>query len=295
MRNISTCLWFDDNAEEAVAFYTSVFKNSRVGATSHYGESGAQASGRPEGSVMTIAFELEGQEFLALNGGPQFTFSPAISQFVSCDSEKEIDNLFEKLSDGGFVLMELEKYSFSKKFAFVNDKFGASWQLNLSPREQKITPFLMFVGHQYGKAEEAVNFYVEQFENSKIISIERWGAEDDEPQGMVKHAIFSIAGQEFMALDSAKPHPFTFSMATSFILHCENQKEVDRFWKDLSNGGEPGQCGWLMDKYGVSWQVVPAALEDWLKEDDEKTEQVMKALMEMTKLDIATLEKAHAR
>jgi predicted 3-demethylubiquinone-9 3-methyltransferase (glyoxalase superfamily) len=160
MKNITPCLWFDDKAEEAAKFYVSIIKNSKMGGITRYGEGGAQASGRPAGTVMTVEFKLNGQKFLALNGGPQFTFSPAIS----------------------------------------------------------------------------------------------------------------------------------------FVLNCETQKEIDTLWDKLSEGGEKEVCGWLKDKYGVSWQIVPAVLGKMLQNKDvRKTERVMKALLQMTKLDIKTLQRAYGK
>jgi predicted 3-demethylubiquinone-9 3-methyltransferase (glyoxalase superfamily) len=157
MQKITPCLWFDENAEEAVAFYTSLFKNSKITSIARYGEAGAGASGRPKGTVMTIIFELDGQEFMALNGGPHFTFSPAISLMVN----------------------------------------------------------------------------------------------------------------------------------------CETQAEIDEFWEKLSEGGGKEQCGWLRDKYGVSWQIVPTVLGEMIQDKDaEKSERVMKALLQMNKIDTETLRKA---
>jgi predicted 3-demethylubiquinone-9 3-methyltransferase (glyoxalase superfamily) len=119
MQKITPFLWFDDNAEEAAKFYTSIFRNSRIVNVARYGEAGSKSSGRPKGSVMTVAFELEGQPFVALNGGPVFTFSPAISLFVNCETQKEIDELWEKLTDGG---EEVE-------CGWLKDKYGVSWQI----------------------------------------------------------------------------------------------------------------------------------------------------------------------
>jgi len=158
MQKITPCLWFDDKVEEAVNFYVSTFKNSKVGSIARYGEAGAKVSGRPKGSVMTVTFELEGQEFLALNGGPHFKFSEAIS----------------------------------------------------------------------------------------------------------------------------------------FIVNCETQEEIDKMWEKLSEGGEKGQCGWLKDKYGLSWQIVPPVLGEMLQDKNSpKSERVMKAMLQMHKLDIKTLRQAY--
>jgi predicted 3-demethylubiquinone-9 3-methyltransferase (glyoxalase superfamily) len=119
MQRITPCLWFDDNAEAAVKFYTSIFKNSKVTAVTHYGEAGSKASGRPKGSVLTIAFQLDGQEFVALNGGPHFTFSPAVSFIANCATQAEIDELWERLGAGGTI----------EQCGWLRDKFGVSWQV----------------------------------------------------------------------------------------------------------------------------------------------------------------------
>jgi predicted 3-demethylubiquinone-9 3-methyltransferase (glyoxalase superfamily) len=119
MPKIVPCLWFDDNAEEAVKFYTSIFENSRIKAVTHYGQAGSRASGRPVGTVMTVAFQLDGQELLALNGGPHFTFSPAISLVARCKTQKEIDDLWKKLSRGGRI----------EQCGWLKDRFGVSWQV----------------------------------------------------------------------------------------------------------------------------------------------------------------------
>ena len=297
MQKITPCLWFDDNIEEAVKFYTSIFKNSKIGATVLYGEASAKASGRPKGTVMTIDFEIEGYKFLGLNGGPVFKFTPAASISVNSDSAEEIDELYAKLSEGGGVLMELDKYPFSDKYGWVNDKFGLSWQLNLSKREQKIAPYLMYTGDQFGKAEEAVNFYVSLFKNSKVEDIIKHGEDSIDHPGTVAHAAFLLNGQEFMALDSNGPHGFGFTPAVSFMVNCEDQSEIDSFWKGLSaSGGEEGQCGWVTDKFGVSWQVVPAQLQEMVTTTDAaKTEKIMSEIMKMKKLDVKVLQEAASR
>jgi predicted 3-demethylubiquinone-9 3-methyltransferase (glyoxalase superfamily) len=245
---------------------------------------------------MSATFLLDGLEFIALNGGPQFKFSPATSFFVECETRGEVDEAWKKLSKGGTVLMELAAYPFSEKFGWVQDKFGVSWQLNLAGRKQTITPFLMFVGEQHGKAEEAMSFHISLFKNSSITRIERYGAGEAEAEGTVKHARFALNGQQFMAMDSGRKHPFTFTPAISFFVSCETQKEIDYFWEKLSAGGEKDRCGWLKDKFGVSWQIVPPILGEFLNdEDEEKSERVMKAMLEMDKLDIKALRRAYQR
>ena len=295
VQKISPFLWFDNQAEEAVNFYTSAFKNSKVKILTHYGKEGAKASGMKEGTVMTAAFQIEGQDFVAINGGPVFKITPVISFFVSCETSQEIDVLWQKLSDGGNVLMELNKYPFSEKYGWVQDKFGVSWQLILPGRKQKIAPCLMFAGTQHRKAEEAIHFYISVFINSDIIQLERYKAGEG-PEGAVVHARFTLNGQEFIAMDSHMDLSMDFNPAISLVVNCETQEEVDYYWEKLSDGGYEGaqQCGWLQDKYGVSWQIVPSALGELLGDPDPvKSGRVMQAMLQMKKIDIKALQKAY--
>src|SRR3989454_5068384 len=157
---------------------------------------------------------------------------------------------------------------------------------------QKITPFLWFDD----KAEEAANFYVSIFKNSKMGNISRYGEEAAKVSGRAKGSVMTVAfqldGQEFLALNGGPL--FKFSEAISFIVNCKTQEEVDELWKKLSDGGEEGPCGWLKDKYGLSWQIVPTVLGEMLQDKDvEKSERVMKALLQMNKIDIKTLKQAY--
>jgi predicted 3-demethylubiquinone-9 3-methyltransferase (glyoxalase superfamily) len=154
--------------------------------------------------------------------------------------------------------------------------------------EQRITPFLWFDDN----AEEAMNFYVSIFPNSKVLGVTRYGETGPGPKGTVMTANFQLDGQEFVALNGGPM--FKFTEAISFVVNCETQEEVDRYWdKLLAGGGKPQQCGWLKDKFGLSWQIVPKILPELLKdENSEKTQRVMKAMMEMVKLDITGLKRA---
>jgi predicted 3-demethylubiquinone-9 3-methyltransferase (glyoxalase superfamily) len=153
---------------------------------------------------------------------------------------------------------------------------------------QKITPFLWFDD----KAEEAMNFYLSIFKNSKPGSISRYGDAGPGPKGSVMVAAFQIEGQEFIALNGGPK--FTFTPAISFVVNCESQKEVDELWEKLSEGGRPDRCGWLQDKFGLSWQIVPTVLSQMLRDKDaEKSRRVMKAMLQMSKIDIAALEQAY--
>ena len=153
---------------------------------------------------------------------------------------------------------------------------------------QKITPFLWF-DHQ---AEEAADFYTSIFKNSKILNISRYGEGGPGPEGTVMTVAFQLNGQEFTALNGGPI--FKFTEAISFFVHCETQEEVDELWEKLSEGGEEAQCGWLKDKYGVSWQIVPAALMEMLQDKDpEKSKRVMEAMLQMRRIDIKALRRAY--
>ena len=155
---------------------------------------------------------------------------------------------------------------------------------------QKITPFLWFDG----KAEEAMIFYTSIFRNSKVGRVTRYGEAGPGPKGTVMSATFQIEGQEFMALNGGPQ--FTFSPAISFFVHCETQEEVDELWEKLSEGGEKHRCGWLKDKYGLSWQIIPNALGQMLGDrDPEKSKRVMQAMLQMDKIDIQGLKQAYER
>ncbi|MGH7409633.1 MAG: VOC family protein [Candidatus Methylomirabilis sp.] len=155
---------------------------------------------------------------------------------------------------------------------------------------QKITPFLWFDNN----AEEAINFYLSIFKNSKIVNMTRYGEAGPGPKGTVMTATFQLDGQEFVALNGGPQ--FTFSPAISFFVRCETQQEIDELWEKLSAGGEKNKCGWLRDKYGLSWQIVPPVLIEMLNDKDaEKSQRVMKAMLQMDKIDIGTLKQAYAQ
>jgi predicted 3-demethylubiquinone-9 3-methyltransferase (glyoxalase superfamily) len=290
MHRIVPCLWFNNEAGEAVNLYSSCFANSKTLNTSRYSE----GSPRPKGTVMTVAFQLAGQEFTALNGGPEFKFSQAVSFFVGCETAAELDDLWHKLSAGGSVMMELGKYPFAERYGWLQDRFGVSWQLMLGRQEQKIEPALLFVGEQYGRADEALSYYASVFPGSRIKTISRYAAGQGQPQSAVAHAVVSLSGQDFVVTESAMSHQFAFNEAISFVVNCETQDEVDLFWRRLTERGQEVQCGWLKDRFGVSWQVVPTILGVLLADPDPvKAGRVMQAMLPMKKIDIAGLKRAY--
>ncbi len=290
MQKTAPCFWFDTQSVEASEFYVSMFENSKIECIAYYPEGGQM----PTGSVLSVRFTLCNQEFNAINGGPIFEITPAISLTIHCDSAQEVDTIWEELSEGGTVLMELGEYPFCEKFGWVRDKFGVSWQVGLFPNEQKIVPCFMFVGQQHGRAEEAVKYYCQVFENSKVESIELYHGSDIEPDGTVVQAKFEFSNQKFTAMDSAWEHKFTFTEGLSFYIYCNTQAEIDYFWEKLTDGGEESQCGWLKDKFGVSWQIVNEDFEKLISnENPKKAQRVMDELFKMKKIDMQKLLEAY--
>lgn len=276
---IYPCLWFDGKAKEAADFYCSNFQSSKITAA----------------TPMVVTFESSGQKFICLNGGPQFKCNPSISFFYICETEDEINSIWNEFLKHGSILMPLNKYPWSEKYGWVQDKYGVSWQFSFGKIKevgQKITPCLMFVGEQYGRAEEAIYHYSSIFKNSKVDGILRYG-DDESPdkEGAVKHAQFSLSGQKFMVMESNHNHNFMFNEAISLVVDCETQEEIDYYWNKLTEDGKESMCGWLSDKFGVSWQVIPTILGE-LMGDPEKAPRVMQSFMSMKKFDIQKLKQA---
>lgn len=290
MQKISPHLWFNKEAKEAAAFYASVFPNSAV-------TSVTTLEGTPSGTVDLVSFQVLGSSFLAISAGPFFTLNPSISFLVSCRAAEEVEEYWQKLASGGKPLMELGEYPFSKKYGWIQDRFGVSWQLMQMPENAPssgIVPTLMFIGKNAGKAEEAMNFYLSIFPHARIEHIDRYGeGETLDAPGTIRHAGFVLADLPFAIMDSAYAHNFALNEAVSFIIHCENQAEIDYYWEKLSAVPEAEQCGWLKDKYGVSWQVTPTIMDEMLRtSDQERRARVTQAFLQMKKFDIATLQKA---
>lgn len=291
MEKITPHLWFDNNAEEAAKFYTSIFKDSKL-------KNVTTLHNTPSGTVEIFTVEVLGQEFTLISAGPLFKFNPSVSFLVACSTKEEVDGLWKKLSEGGTALMDLGEYPFSEKYGWMQDKYGLSWQIMFMGDHKvkhRIIPTLMFVGKQYGKAEEAINFYSSVFGNARVGDILRYSkGEEPDKEGTVKHASFMLEDQDFAAMDSAREHNFAFNEAISFMVHCNTQKEIDYYWEKLSAYPEAEQCGWLKDKYGLSWQIVPNIMDEMLKDSDEnKIARVTEAFLQMKKLDIAKLKEVY--
>jgi len=293
VRKIKPCIWFDHEAEEAARFYASVFRDATVGNVSRYDKASAAASGQPEGSALTVEFEIAGTPFLGLNGGPIFKPNPSVSFLVLCDTREEVDGIWEQLSEGGTPMMPLGEYPFSGHYGWMADRYGVSWQIMLgdegAPVRERVTPTLMFTGDVAGRAEEAMGLYASIFPEGRVGDIVRYPAGTEaETEGTVMHGAVSLAGQGFFAMDSARPHDFAFSEGVSFIVNCADQDEVDHFWEKLTaDGGEESMCGWLKDRYGVSWQIIPEELPKLIKNPN-----AMRAMLEMRKINVSALRAA---
>ncbi len=292
-------LWFDKEAKEAAQFYTALFENSKVTNTS-------VIKNTPSGDCDIVSFELGGQPFMAISAGPYFKPTPAISFMVNFDPSKDkeaaqhLDNAWTKLSDGGKILMDIGEYPFSKRYGWIQDRYGFSWQLILTNPEGEERPFiiptLLFVSDAGKIAEEATDYYLTIFKHARrgALSLYQKGMGPN-TEGAIMFTDFTLEGQWFAAMDGiSRIHAFTFNEAVSFMVNCEEQAEIDYYWKALSAVPESEQCGWLKDKYGVSWQIVPRAMNEMMTSDDrDATDRVTRAFLAMKKFDIATLQAAY--
>jgi predicted 3-demethylubiquinone-9 3-methyltransferase (glyoxalase superfamily) len=291
MPRITPHLWFDDQAVEAARFYAATFPDSRVTDVTTIRDT-------PSGDTDIVSFELCGQPFQAISAGPLFRFNPSVSFFVTCDTADEVDAAWERLSDGGNVLMPLGAYPFSPRYGWVEDRYGLSWQLaqaDAADVTQRITPMLMYVGEVCGQAEEAMGLYTSVFPDARIDEVMRYGPDDGpNAEGSVQYAGFVLDGQRFAAMDSALDHGVGFNEAISFMIACDTQAQIDHYWEALSAVPEAEQCGWLKDRFGLSWQVVPSTMDELMRAADaEQLERVTQAFLAMKKFDLAELQRAY--
>ena len=297
MNKIIPHLWFDKEAKESAEFYVSIFPESKI--NNH-----SIIKGTPSGDCDIMSFELSGQPFMSISAGPYFKINPSISFMVNFDPSRDnnakenLNALWEKLNVGGKILMPLQEYPFSKWYGWVEDKYGVSWQLILTnPNGEErpfIVPSLLFVGKSYGKAEEAVDFYLTIFKDSILGQRIKYqsGAEPNK-EGTIMFSDFKLFNTWLVAMDGGGEHNLKFNEAISFIINCDTQEEIDYFWEKLSFFPESEQCGWLKDKFGISWQIVPSNLQKLLESEDKtKVDQVTQTFLKMKKFNILELEKA---
>lgn len=284
-------LWFEKQAHEAASFYSGLFKNSSVTGRMSLGEG-------PTGPMEVVTFNLMGLPYMAISGGPQFQITPAVSMFVYCESEPEIDRLYAALMDGGTVMMELDTYPWSPKYAWVQDKFGVSWQLDVEAinNPQKVVPTLMFANDNKSKVREASAFYREVFPKSTSLMEATYQEMTGNGGDDVIFAQVKLDGYLFNLMSNDEPHGFDFTEGFSFMVYCDDQAAIDHYWNKLSDGGEQQMCGWLKDRYGVSWQIIPRALDRMMSDPDPaRRSRVHEVILKSRKFDLGELEAAYDR
>lgn len=276
-KQIYPCLWFDKNGGDAASYYCNLFQNSKM----------------LDENPMVSTFELNGTKFMALNGGPTHKMNQAISFFVYCNGEEEINRLYEALAHEGKILMPLDKYDWSPRYAWVEDRFGVNWQLDVEDinNAQKVVPCLLFVNEKVTWVKEAMHYYTSIFQPSSVLMEYPYPESANLPEGMLLFAQFKIKDYIFNAMSGVGKHDFDFTPGNSFVVECDTQAEIDYFWEALGADGHYNMCGWLTDKFGVSWQIVPALLSK-LMTDSERAPRVTQAFLKMQKFDIEALVNA---
>lgn len=276
MQTITPSLWFDGVAAEAAQFYTSIFPDSTVTSTSYYPTEGLmEFQQHMAGKELTVNFRIAGLDITAINAGPEFGFTPAVSFMVNFDPSADpdaranLDVLWAALSEGGTELMPLDEYPFSPHYGWIADRYGLNWQLILTDPEGEprpmIMPALMFCGPSQNRAAEAEKLYTSLFEDSRIGTVATYPEQTGPATpGSIMFSDFQLGGQWFVAMDSGAPQDFTFNEAVSFMVAAHGQDEIDRYWEALSAVPESEQCGWCKDEFGLSWQVVPDNLEEMM-------------------------------
>jgi predicted 3-demethylubiquinone-9 3-methyltransferase (glyoxalase superfamily) len=273
--NIHPCLWFNDNGSEASNFYCSVFPNSKI------------VSQNPVITSLTLC----GLPIKALNGGPGFEKNPSISFTVLCHDQISAQEIWNKLLDGGSVMMPFGKYDWSECYGWLQDKYSMSWQINVSSSTVEpihIKPSLLFTNHVFGKAQDAIDFYTRLFKNSSFDLLMQYPVSHAN-EGLLMYAEYTINGRSFIAMDGPGEHNFQFNEGVSFVVECDGQEEIDFFWNALTKKGEEGKCGWLKDQFGVSWQIVPKNLGQLLFESSN-SQKAMQSMLKMKKIIIADLK-----
>ena len=287
-------LWFNRNAKEAAEFYVESFPQGLIKSIEYYPSEGLQDFQKDfAGKELTVEFELGGYSFVGINAGSEFEKNPSISCFVNFDPKSDekarehLDDLWNRLIDGGTALMDVGEYDFSKRYGWVQDRYGMSWQLILTNPDGEDRPFIapsfLFTSDKTNKAEEAINYYLDVFKDSRMGSLYRY-EEDMGPanKGSLMFADFAIGNQWFAAMDGGAEHDFTFNEGVSLSISCKDQDEIDYYWSKLSSSPEDEMCGWCKDKFGVSWQIVAENMYELLGKPGG-----FEKMMEMKKIVIA--------
>jgi predicted 3-demethylubiquinone-9 3-methyltransferase (glyoxalase superfamily) len=273
-------LWFNGNADEAGAFYSDVLPKTNAAVSARYPDDVPDWQAEYAGKTLVVDVIIDGYQLALINAGGDFRPNPSISFMLNFDpllfgadadaAVAALDATWAGLSNGGHVMMDLGEYSHSKRYGWIEDRYGVSWQLMLTDPEGDPRPFvipqLMFSGPVQGQARKAAEFYTSLFDDARVGFI----AEYPEPTGPaaageVVFGEFQLAGQSFAMMDSAAEQPYPFTYGVSLEVRCTDQAEIDRFWEALSAVPEAEQCGWLADRFGVSWQIVPANFGDLME------------------------------
>lgn len=294
MQKIVPNLWFDHTAAEAAAFYARVFPDARVVDTQYYPTEGLLDFQQEfAGKEITVTFEIGGYRFVAINAGPEFTVNTSVSFLLNFDPSRDpdarahLDQLWAALAEGAEVMMPLGEYGHSSHYGWVRDRYGISWQLMLTNGEGEprpfITPTLIFGADVQNRAGEAAAFYTAIFPGSRIGTDVRY----PEATGLattqsVMYTDIEVFGQWLALMDPSFEQDESFNPGVSLMLECDDQAELDHYWALLSAVPEAEMCGWCADQYGLSWQLVPANLEELMSKPDAYSK-----LMNMKKIEIA--------
>lgn len=277
MQKIVPSLWFDHVAADAARFYAEAIPGTTVTDTQYYPLEGLLDFQQEfAGKELTVEFEVQGYRFVAINAGPEFRVNPSVSFMLNFDPSRDerarehLDEVWAALSDGGTELMPLGEYEFSPHYGWIQDRYGVSWQLILTDPAGEPRPFvipnLLFGGSAQNRAGEAMEYYVSLFEGARAGNVWRYpDAVGPAPAGSIMFGELNLFGQWFALMDSAVEQDFTFNPGVSLMLQCEDQEELDRYWHELSAVPEAEQCGWLVDRLGLSWQVVPANMRELMQ------------------------------
>ncbi len=296
MQKITPNLWFAGDAAEGAELYASTFPNARVVSTSYYPDEGLPDFQREfAGKPLTVSVEIDGFRIQLINAGASYRPNPSLSFMMNFDpssdpdARERIDDVWTKLADGGRVLMPLGEYPFSVRYGWVEDRFGVNWQLILTDPTGEPRPFVMpaflFSGDAQDRAREAVDYYTSVLPDSRLGSLVEYPQQSGPAAaGAVMFADFTLAGQWFVAMDSAAEMSEGFTPGYSLSVECADQDEIDRLWDALSSVPEAEQCGWCVDRFGVSWQVVPERMDELMEAPG-----AFQAMLEMKKLVIADL------
>ena len=270
MQTITPNIWFNGDAAEAADFYAGAFPHGRVVSTTHYPTEGLPDFQREmAGKPLTVDVDLGGFLITCVNAGPEFPVNPAISFMLNFDPASDddargsLDRLWAVLADGGLVRIPLGEYPYSSRYGWVQDRYGVSWQLILTNPDGEKRPFvipnLLFSGAAQNRAAEAREFYSSVFSGSRTGTVAEYPEQTGPaPAGAVMFSDFTLGDQWFAAMDAGTEQDYSFTEGVSLAVMCENQAEIDRLWEALSSVPEAEQCGWCKDRFGVSWQIIPA-------------------------------------